>query len=349
MHDERDRTNPGYSPEGIDPIDPVSGDTADTAHPQGATGAPAAAGMFDRAPAADAAHAAHAAAAPNAPAAVAAALSADLRAAWLKLDRSAQMLAAASAGALLLTLLGLPFGVWDSAQFVMIVIVASLVTGATAWVGGTPAARSLPVPLSTVELGAGLVLASLAGLKLLEILFDLDDLGGSGGIVGLAIAVALVLATGVLVSAVMARGADPLAAIRSGDRGVMIAVAGFALVIVGWALNVSFSFWTLAQAALPVAVLAIAALTVVEAPRIPSPIPVAWVGAAIAVFGAILAVAHWGDLTSLGQTELELDPFDFLGLLAYSVGAALTIVGGVLSGAATLPADPSADDPAGGI
>lgn len=283
------------------------------------------------------------------PAAVAAALSADLQSAWSKLDPSAQILAAASVGALILTVLGLPFGVWDSAQFVMIVIVASLIAGVTAWVGGTPAARSLPVPLSTIELGSGLVLASLAVLILLEILFDIDDLGGSGGIVGLAIAVALLGAVGAIVRSVIQRGADPLGSIRSGDRGVMIAVAGFALVMVGWALNVSFSFWTLGQAALPVAVLAIAALTVVEAPRIPSPVPVAWVGAAIAVFGAILAVAHWGDLTSLGQTELELGPLDFLGLLAYTVGAGLIIAGGVLSGAATLPSDPSADDPAGAI
>lgn len=343
MHDEGDRPNPGYPPVSIDP---VPADTPDTSRRPDAARAPDAADAFDLAPAPDAAHAA---AAPNASAAVAAALSADLRAAWLKLDPFAQVLAAASAGALLLTLLGLPFGVWNSAQFVMIVVVASLVTSATAWVGGTPAASSLPVPLSTIEHGAGLVLASLAGLKLLEILFDIDDLGGSGGIVGLAIAVALVGAAGALVRSVIQRGADPLAAIRSGDRGVMIAVAGFALVMGGWALNVSFSFWTLAQAALPVAVLAIAALTVVEAPRIPSPIPVAWVGAAIAVFGAILAVAHWGDLTSLGQTELELDLFDFLGLLVYTVGAGLIIAGGVLSGAGTLPADPSAEDPAGQV
>ncbi len=345
MHDGGERPNPGEPPETIDPTDPtdpVSGDAPDTAHPPDAARALDAADAPDLAPAPEAAPGA-----PNAPAAFAAVLSADLRAAWLKLDPSAQMLAAASAGVLLLTLLGLPFGVWDSAQFVMIVVVASLVTGATAWVGGTPAARSLPVPLSTIELGAGLVLASLAGLKLLEILFDIDDLGGAGGIFGLVIAVALVGAAGALVRSVIQRGADPLGSIRSDDRGALIAVAGFALVMGGWALNVSFSFWTLAQAALPVAVLAIAALTVVEAPRIPSPIPVAWVGAAIAVFGAILAVAHWGDLTSLGQTELVLDPFDFLGLLGYSVGAGLIIVGGVLSGAATLPADPSADDPAG--
>lgn len=345
MQDEGERPNPGDPPETMDPtdpIDPVSGDAPDAAHPPDAARALDAADAPDLAPAPEAAPGA-----PNAPAAFAAVLSADLRAAWLKLDPSAQMLAAASAGVLLLTLLGLPFGVWDSAQFVMIVVVASLVTGATAWVGGTPAARSLPVPLSTIELGTGLVLASLAGLKLLEILFDIDDLGGAGGIVGLVIAVALVGAAGALVRSVIQRGADPLGSIRSADRGALIAVAGFALVMGGWALNVSFSFWTLAQAALPVAVLAIAALTVVEAPRIPSPIPVAWVGAAIAVFGAILAVAHWGDLTSLGQTELVLDPFDFLGLLGYSVGAGLIIVGGVLSGAATLPADPSADDPAG--
>ena len=86
------------------------------------------------------------------------------------------------------------------------------------------------------------------------------------------------------------------------------------------------------QAALPLAVLTIAALAIAEARRIESPIPVAWVGAGIAVFGAILALAHWGDLLSFGRTELELDILDFLGLLAYSIGVALIIAGGVLSG-----------------
>jgi hypothetical protein len=140
------------------------------------------------------------------------------------------------------------------------------------------------------------------------------------------------------------RGADPLGSLLRGDQGSMIATVGLALVLLGWAFNLSVSFWTMGQAALPLAVLTLAALTVAEAPRIQSPVPVAWIGAGIGAFGAILALAHWGDLTTLGRTELELDPGDFLGLLAYTTGAALIIVGGALSGrgawAASHPAGP---------
>jgi hypothetical protein len=105
-------------------------------------------------------------------------------------------------------------------------------------------------------------------------------------------------------------------------------------------------------AALPLAVMTLAVLTVAEAPRIQSPVPVAWIGAGIAVFGALLALGHWGELTTLGRTEIELEPFDFLGLVAWSVGVVLVIAGGATSGrsqwmpsaaAVAEPSDGSAD------
>jgi hypothetical protein len=58
------------------------------------------------------------------------------------------------------------------------------------------------------------------------------------------------------------------------------------------------------------------------------------VGAGIGAFGALLALTQWADLTSLGRTALVLDPGDFVGLLVDSVGCALIIAGGVLSGRA---------------
>ena len=121
-------------------------------------------------------------------------------------------------------------------------------------------------------------------------------------------------------------------AFRQGDQGARIAALGLLLVVIGWVVNLTISFWTMGQAALPLAVLTIAALVVAEAPRIPSPVPVAWVGAGIGALGGILALANWGDLVSLGRTQLELGAGDFLGILAYSIGAALIIAGGVVSG-----------------
>jgi hypothetical protein len=264
---------------------------------------------------------------------------ADMSNAWAGLDQSARLLVGASVAAIVVVLVGLPLSVWDSAPFALLVLVASTITAVTGWFGASPAFRDLPIPRVTIELVATIVVAVLALLKAVEILFDLD----TDGLVGLVVGGALVAAAVAQLIAANRRGADPVAITR-GDQGTRIAAVGLLLVLIGWAFNLSVSFWTMGQAALPLAVLTIAALTVAEAPRIQSPIPVAWVGAGIGAFGAILALAHWGDLTTLGRTELVLDPGDFLGLFLYSVGAALIIAGGVLSGraawAASHPAAP---------
>ena len=262
----------------------------------------------------------------------AALLSADLKGAWSKLDRTAQLLAEASAAVFLLTLVGLPFGVWNSAQFALILLVASIATAVAAWLGGGAAVRGMPIPLATIELAAGLIAAILAVLKVVEILFDLDQLDGSGGIVGLALAIALAAGAVGLLVLVTRRGADLRGAVARGDQGTKVAAIGLGLVVLGWAFNLSISFWTMGQAALPLAVLALATVTIAEASRIEAPVPVAWVGAAIAVFGAILLAAHWGDLTHLGAVQIVLDPADFIGFLGYTAGTAMIIAGGILSG-----------------
>ena len=256
-------------------------------------------------------------------------IKADLSDAWARLDQSARLLVSGSVAAIVIVLLGLPLSVWDSAPFALLVLTAGVITAVTGWFGASPAFRDLPIPRSTIELLATLVVAVLAVLKAIEILFDLD----TDGIVGLVVGVALVGAAVIQLVAAQRRGADPLGFTR-GDQGTKIAAIGLLLVLLGWSFNLSISFWTMIQAALPVAVLTIAALTVAEAPRIESPIPVAWIGAGIAVFGALLALSHWNDLLTFGRTELTLEPGHFLGLIAYSIGVALIIAGGVLSGRA---------------
>lgn len=266
-------------------------------------------------------------------------ISADVSDAWARLDHSARLLVGASVAAIVVVLVGLPLSVWDSAPFALLVLVAGIITAVTGWFGASPTFRDLPIPRSTIELIATHVVAALAALKAIEILFDLDAVG----IVALVVSGSLVAATVAQPVAAQRRGADPLAFSR-GNQGTKIAAVGLILVLFGWVLNLSVSFWTMGQAAVPLAVLTIAALTVAEAPQMPSPIPVAWVGAGIGAFGAILALAHWGDLLNLGRTQLELGAGDFIGLLAYTVGAVLIIVGGALSGrdawAATHPAAP---------
>jgi hypothetical protein len=270
----------------------------------------------------------------------AALLAADVRGAWSGLEPTARLLFGASAAAFLVVLVGLPLSVWDSAPFALLVMAAAIVTAVTAWFGSNAAWRSLPIPRTTIELMATLVVTVLAVFKLVEVLFDLD----TDGIVGLVVAGALVAAAAALMVAARRRGVDSAGALMRGDQGSRIAAIGFALVLLGWAFNLSISFWSMGGAALPLAVMTLAVLTVAEAPRIQSPVPVAWIGTGIAVFGALLALGHWGELTALGRTEIELEPFDFLGLVAWSVGVAFIIAGGVLSGraawAASHPAAP---------
>jgi hypothetical protein len=279
----------------------------------------------------------------GAPVSAATLIRADMSDAWGRLDQTARMLVGASVAAIVIVLVGLPMSVWDSAPFALLVLVAGTITAVTGWFGASPAFRDLPIPRQTIELVATNVVLALAVLKAIEIVFDLD----TDGIVGLVVGGALVAAAVVQLVAAQRRGADPLA-FRRGDQGAKFAAIGLLLVLIGWAFNLSVSFWTMGQAALPLAVLTIAALTVAEAPRIQSPIPVAWVGAGVGAFGALLALAHWGDLMTLGRTEVVLDAGDFFGLSAYTAGAALIIVGGVLSGrtvwAASHPADTGAVD-----
>jgi hypothetical protein len=218
--------------------------------------------------------------------------------------------------------------VWDSAPFALLVMTAGVITIVTAWFGAHSAMRTMPIPRSTIELIATSVAAVLAIFKAVELVFDLD----SGTIIPLVIAIALAVATVVMVIATTRRGADLRGTITRGDQGTTIAVGGLALVLLGWAFNLSISFWTMGQAALPLAVLTVGALTIAEAPRIKSPVPVAWVGAGIAIFGALLAMGNWNELTTLGQTDIELNPGDFTGIVAYTAGIALIVAGGILSG-----------------
>jgi hypothetical protein len=257
----------------------------------------------------------------------AALLSADISSAWAKLDQDARLLVGASLAAFAIAVVGLPLSVWDSAPFALLVLTAAIFTAVTGWFGASPAFRDAPIPRATIELVATHVGVVLAVLKVIEILFDLAH----DGIVALLVSAALAAAMVAGLVAAQRRGADPLA-FRRGDQGARIAALGLLFVLVGWVLNLTISFWSMGQAALPLAVLTIAALVVAEAPRIPSPVPVAWVGAGIGAFGALLALGNWADLTSLGRTQLALGVGDYLGLLVYSIGAALIIAGGVVSG-----------------
>ena len=112
----------------------------------------------------------------------------------------------------------------------------------------------------------------------------------------------------------------------------MVAAIGFVLVLVGWAANLSISYWTMAQASLSLAVLTVATVVILASRRVESPIPVAWAGVVLGVFGAILGFGQWGDLIKQGD-KVELGATDFGAFLLYAIGLVMIIVGGVMTAA----------------
>ena len=248
-------------------------------------------------------------------------------AAWSGLDQMAQLVVGGSIAAIVLTILGLPFGTWGSTDFVLLVLAAAIVALVTAAMATT--SRNIG-PLALLETGAATVLAVLAVWNFIAILFHLD-LGRNGGIIGLLFTVALAgAAIAVLVGAVNRLGGPRALGVDDG-RGAMVASAGFVLVLVGWAANLSISYWTMAEASLSLAVLTVATVIILASRRIESPVPVAWVGVVFGVLGAILGFGQWGDLNALGRGHVELGPTDFLAFLVYAIGLVMVIVGGVMT------------------
>src|SRR3954452_8544927 len=162
-------------------------------------------------------------------------------AAWSGLDPMAKLVFGGSIAAIVLTILGLPFGTWPSTDFVLLVLAAAIVTLVAAIMATT--SRN-PGPLALLETGAATVVAVLGVWNLIEVLFDLD-LNGRGSIVGILFTVGLGgAAVAPVVGAVDRLGGPKAFGVRDG-RGATIAAIGFVLVLVGWAANLSISSWTM--------------------------------------------------------------------------------------------------------
>ena len=305
-------TEPQPDPEPSTPAESAAPATPDTALPGSPPAAPAPAGEVPG---------------------IVAAVSHDVGTAWSKLDAGGRQLARTAAAAIAITVVGVPVGAWGSAQFAFLILTAGVVLIVAAFLGAMPASRGWAVPLSSVELWATGVVAVLTLLKAVEVVFDLGALAGAvTGILSIVATAALGAAAAGLVVVTIRRGNDPLADLRRADQGARLAVAGLGLVVMGWAYNLSISFWTIAQAVLPLSVLTLAALVVLDAPRIRATLPVAWVGAAVGVAGGVLVLGNWNALFAIGRTQLTLDPPDWIGFVVITLGAILIVTGGGLSG-----------------
>jgi hypothetical protein len=209
-----------------------------------------------------------------------------------------------------------------------------------------PASIGRAVPPAILASLAGAVVAVLGIGRLIELLFDFDQLDEVGGIVGALLTIALALVGGGLLWFALRRDTATSSAIRSRDRSVQIAIIGLVLVGLGWALNLA-SYWTMRQATPTLALLTVAGLTIVLAGRGVPPLAT-WVGIVLAAVGALLALDLWGQLTRLGATRLDLGLTDYLPFLIYVAGLVLILAAGarvIMTTRVGLPSAPSAPSP----
>ncbi len=249
---------------------------------------------------------------------------------WSTLDRSARLIVGGSVAALVVTLLGVPFGAWDSTSFVLLLLVGTALAAGSAWSGDGSSGAIAAIHPAVVELAAASVVGVLAVGNLIDALFDLDA-GERGGIVGLILALALAVAATAAVAGALERSGGSRSVLASGDLWTRMSAGGLGLVLVGWALNLSIGLWTMSGATLSLASLTLAGVIVLVSPRVASSIPIAWIGVILGVFAAWLAIGLWNDLAALGETRVELSASDILAFLIYVAGLALIIAGGILT------------------
>jgi hypothetical protein len=199
-------------------------------------------------------------------------------------------------------------------------------------------AKPSPIPLETIEFGAGVVATVLALLRVVEMAFDFDDLDSYGGVIGAVLTIGLLVAAGAVLVGALRRDPTLRADVFASDRGTRLAVAGLALIVLAWLLNLSIGFWNMNAAATPVALLTIGAVLVVVQRRwlaVLEEIPLGWVGAGFGVVGLLLAIGLWGELMEIGLTRVDLELIDYLPQVLSFLGIAGIIVGGVLAGLPT--------------
>jgi hypothetical protein len=227
-------------------------------------------------------------------------------------------------------LIGGVLGAWQSTEFLIVALLAAIVAAGAAWLHAMlaemPAERSIPGPIAGV-IAAG-VLAVLAIGNLLEMLFDVEQIGDRSGILGAVATVVLAVAAAAVLVGAVRRAPDMTIALRSSDRPSRLAQVGIALFLVGWAINLA-SYWQILQATRSLAVVTLAALIILLVGR-GLPALAAWVGIVLGAIGALVTLDHWNQLLRLGETRLTLGITDFVPILLVSVGVALVTVAGVL-------------------
>jgi hypothetical protein len=288
-----------------------------------------------------------AASAPSAPAS-----SMDPAAMMARLDAAGRMVASGAGAVIIILLLGVVVGAWSLSGYALIVLVAAIVAIVIPFLGG--GAERMPIPARDLLLGAGLVMAVLSVLNLFEMLLDLDQIDDKrGGIVGLVLTVALALAAIVaLVGTTRGRSIAEEAggAMREGDRGTRIALAGLGLDLIGLLLMLTISVFALsAGLSFAAAALVLAVLILVTSGRSDSgwslPFSPAWIAVVLAAIATLTLLDQIGQVGRVND-RFGLDAIDFLAFALHLIGTLLVLGGAIWSAVerqGLMPPKPTSD------
>lgn len=254
---------------------------------------------------------------------------------------ASRLLIGGAAAVVIVIVLGMAIGAWHLDPFGVLMIIAAVVAAGAAWsqeaMSVGPATRPwLPV----LESAAGAVATALAGLSLVEMLGDIDDMNDYGGVIGLLLGVVLVAASMAVLWGALQRTTPDL---RGTQRGAQVAALGTGLVLLAWILHLVIGFWAFAPATWGLTAIVLAAVLLLSAGREGLPAWLPWVAVGLGVFAAWVAVGQWSALMSIGERELELELMDYLPFLIYVVGILLVIGGGVLAATGGRIALPASD------
>jgi hypothetical protein len=256
-----------------------------------------------------------------------------------RLDAAGRYIAAGSAAAIVILLLGVPLGAWEIGGYALVVLLAAVVALVIAFLSSPSTSGSWPVPARDIALLAGVVMSVLAVLNVIEVIFDIDDIDDErGGVVGLVLTIGLAAASlAVFVGALMARrGSDIVgAAGRRSDRGTRLALAGLGLDLVAWLIMLTISVYALGPTAsfgIAASVLAVLVLVLGADPkggwRIP--IPAAWIAVGISLVAAFTLIEFYSEYDRANK-RFGLETLDTILFAAHVIAVLLILAGSILS------------------
>jgi hypothetical protein len=256
-----------------------------------------------------------------------------------RLDATSRQVVLAGAAVALIGLVGAIVRVWPFDWMGIVLILLGGAAAVVAFLGGPGSMpASMPVSGRGIELAAGLIAAVLGIGGVVESVFDVvDNLDEVDFWTDTAFYVVLA-AAGLWLVVVSGRrwSGGVIGAVgrtRSGSRGTRLVALGVLLVILGWFLNVSISFWRWYPSAVVLALALLALIIVVliaaREDDLRLPIPGEWIAAGLTIVAAILALDHLRAFLDLGN-EVSIDPLEWLAMIVYLVGVGLMVSGAVL-------------------